>query len=48
MWNDVKNAKGFRKKWFYLFGDPIDIANEKAMAQQAALFPMITKDSKSA
>lgn len=29
MWNDVKRAKGFRKKWFYMFGNPIDIANEK-------------------
>ncbi len=26
---DVKNASGWRKKFFYLFGDPIDIAKEK-------------------
>ncbi len=29
MWNDLKTAKGFRKKWFYIFGNPIDIAREK-------------------
>lgn len=36
MWNDVKGAKGLRKKWFYLFGDPIDIAQEKERLKQAA------------
>lgn len=35
MWNDVKGAKGLRKKWFYLFGNPIDIAREKSAAQNA-------------
>ena len=29
IWKDLKRAKGFRKKFFYLFGDPIDIAMEK-------------------
>ncbi len=32
MWNDFKKAKGFRKKFFYIFGDPIDIAVEKKAA----------------
>lgn len=49
IWKDVKGAKGFRKKWFYLFGDPIHIAREKEKLQQEhALIPMITDDSKSA
>lgn len=29
MIRDVRHAKGFKQKMFYLFGDPIDIANEK-------------------
>jgi len=29
IWNDLKSAKGIRKKMFYLFGDPIDVAREK-------------------
>jgi sterol desaturase/sphingolipid hydroxylase (fatty acid hydroxylase superfamily) len=29
MFRDVRKARGFRKKMFYLFGDPIDIAMEK-------------------
>jgi sterol desaturase/sphingolipid hydroxylase (fatty acid hydroxylase superfamily) len=29
IWKDLKTAKGFRKKWFYLFGNPIDIAKAK-------------------
>lgn len=29
MWKDVRRARGFRKKFFYLFGDPILIAREK-------------------
>jgi sterol desaturase/sphingolipid hydroxylase (fatty acid hydroxylase superfamily) len=33
MFRDVKNAKGFRRKLFYLFGDPIDIAEEKKRQQ---------------
>ncbi len=38
MIKDVKNAKGFRKKWFYLFGSPVKIMQEKerlkALARQ--------------
>jgi sterol desaturase/sphingolipid hydroxylase (fatty acid hydroxylase superfamily) len=30
IWKDLKGAKGLRRKIFYLFGDPIDIAREKA------------------
>jgi sterol desaturase/sphingolipid hydroxylase (fatty acid hydroxylase superfamily) len=33
MWNDVKKAKGFRKKMFFLFGNPIAIAHEKKAAE---------------
>ncbi len=29
MWKDVKGAKGFKRKIFFLFGDPIDVAREK-------------------
>lgn len=29
MWKDVKGAKGFKRKLFFLFGDPIDVAREK-------------------
>jgi hypothetical protein len=29
IWNDMRRAKGLRKKLFYLFGNPIDIAREK-------------------
>ena len=29
MWKDIKKAKSFKKKMFYLFGDPVDIAREK-------------------
>ena len=29
MFRDVKNAKTFREKMFYLFGDPVDIAMMK-------------------
>ena len=29
MWNDVKKAKGFKEKWFYIFGSPGDIAKLK-------------------
>ncbi len=30
MWNDVRNATGIRKKFFFLFGNPINIARYKA------------------
>jgi hypothetical protein len=29
MYQDVKAAKGFKKKWFYIFGSPLKIYNEK-------------------
>ena len=29
MWKDVKSAKGFRKKLFFIFGDPVEIAMQK-------------------
>ena len=29
IWEDMKNAKGFKMKLFYLFGDPIDVAKAK-------------------
>ncbi len=29
MFQDVKTAKGFKKKWFYIFGSPTAIYNEK-------------------
>jgi sterol desaturase/sphingolipid hydroxylase (fatty acid hydroxylase superfamily) len=35
IWKDLKVAKGFRRKLFYLFGNPIDIAKVKATNQQA-------------
>ena len=35
MIRDVRKAKGFREKMFYLFGDPIDIAEAKKLAAQA-------------
>jgi sterol desaturase/sphingolipid hydroxylase (fatty acid hydroxylase superfamily) len=35
MWKDVKAAKGWRKKLYYIFGSPAQIAKEKAKAYQA-------------
>ncbi|MFC5283926.1 sterol desaturase family protein [Pedobacter alpinus] len=29
IWKDMRDAKGFKKKWFFLFGDPSDIYHEK-------------------
>ncbi len=29
IWHDVRGAKGFRKKMFFLFGDPGDVGKEK-------------------
>jgi sterol desaturase/sphingolipid hydroxylase (fatty acid hydroxylase superfamily) len=29
MWKDVKAAKGFKQKLFYMFGDPVEIAVQK-------------------
>ncbi len=33
IWKDVKNAKGFKKKWYYLFGNPTTIALQKQKEQ---------------
>ncbi|WP_207496918.1 sterol desaturase family protein [Aridibaculum aurantiacum] len=33
MWNDLKQAKGLKKKLFFIFGDPIAIANEKKLQE---------------
>jgi sterol desaturase/sphingolipid hydroxylase (fatty acid hydroxylase superfamily) len=35
MWRDVKSAKGLRKKFFYLFGNPIAIARDKHLEAAA-------------
>lgn len=39
MWKDIKSAKGFKQKLFFLFGDPIDIAmlKKKVAGQEAAV-----------
>ena len=29
IWKDMRSAKGFKKKFFFLFGDPIDVAKLK-------------------
>ncbi|CAN5601149.1 sterol desaturase family protein [soil metagenome] len=34
IWNDMRRAKGLRKKMFYLFGDPIAIAKDKAASEE--------------
>jgi hypothetical protein len=44
MWNDVKGAKGFKKKWFYIFGDPIAIAREKEGKKPPALVVPMHRD----
>ncbi len=36
MIQDVRQAKGFRKKWFYLFGSPVKIMQEKERMKAAA------------
>ncbi len=33
IWKDVSRAKGFKKKMFYLFGDPADVEKEKRSSQ---------------
>lgn len=43
MIKDVKNAKGWRKKLFYMFGDPIDIAIEKKKTATVENEPAATK-----
>jgi hypothetical protein len=39
IWNDMKRAKTFRKKMFYLFGDPIAIAKEKKLREHSVDAP---------
>ncbi|MVM41619.1 sterol desaturase family protein [Spirosoma sp. HMF3257] len=39
--HDVKRAKGFRRKWFYLFGSPVEVARQK---QQLANQPLVISD----
>ncbi len=36
LWQDVKKAKGFRKKLFYIFGSPVKIMEEKNRLAEAA------------
>lgn len=47
MWNDVKSAKGLRRKFFFMFGDPIDIDKEKKKAA-AALTPVLKVEEEAA
>jgi hypothetical protein len=42
MLRDVRNAKGLRKKLFYIFGDPIDIAMEKKRKQEKEELPAMS------
>jgi sterol desaturase/sphingolipid hydroxylase (fatty acid hydroxylase superfamily) len=37
MITDVRNAKGFRKKWFFIFGSPVKIMMEKERLKAEAL-----------
>lgn len=34
MWKDIKKARGWRKKLFYIFGNPIDIGIEKKKTKE--------------
>ena len=36
MWEDVKSAGTLKKKWFYIFGDPIKIARKKKAKRNRA------------
>jgi sterol desaturase/sphingolipid hydroxylase (fatty acid hydroxylase superfamily) len=36
MWNDIKGAKGLKKKLFFIFGDPLVIAREKKNGEPAS------------
>ncbi len=49
IWNDVKKAKTWRKRFFYLFGNPIGIAKEKEEQKnnlQKGVNPINTKSEK--
>ncbi|MDQ6761079.1 MAG: sterol desaturase family protein [Bacteroidota bacterium] len=32
IWHDIKSTKSFKRKMFFLFGDPVDIAREKKIS----------------
>lgn len=38
IWKDVRKAKGFKMKFFYLFGNPINVAYKKEQIKRAELF----------
>ncbi len=42
IWNDVRNVKGMRKKLFYVFGDPIAVAEDKACREEKKRKPLAT------
>jgi hypothetical protein len=29
MWNDIRSTRSLKRKFFFLFGNPIDVAREK-------------------
>lgn len=39
IWKDIKGAKGFKQKLFFLFGDPIDVAKVKKNGKSAPTLP---------
>jgi sterol desaturase/sphingolipid hydroxylase (fatty acid hydroxylase superfamily) len=41
MIQDVKSAKGFRRKWFFIFGSPVRIMQEKERAKAQAMQPVL-------
>lgn len=41
IWKDVRSAKGIRKKMFYLFGDPIDVAKDKVSSIEESSRKMV-------
>jgi sterol desaturase/sphingolipid hydroxylase (fatty acid hydroxylase superfamily) len=41
MIQDVKSAKGFRRKWFFIFGSPVRIMQEKERAKAQAMQPVM-------
>ncbi|HET7896532.1 MAG TPA: sterol desaturase family protein [Flavisolibacter sp.] len=41
IWNDVKSTRSWKMKWFYVFGDPIDVANYKYQRQAKKTTPLV-------
>jgi sterol desaturase/sphingolipid hydroxylase (fatty acid hydroxylase superfamily) len=41
MIQDVRSAKGFRRKWFFIFGSPVKIMQEKERAKAQAMQPVM-------